>query len=218
MIKAIITQREEKNQHGGSIDSLEREYVDFFGDLGISVFPVSNFSKDMGAIANACKWDLIIFSGGGIISKSAYRYENGGYEQKERDMTEDFLLAYAEKYNIPIVGICRGMQKINAYYGGRTSSFDDVPVPRIIRGEHMVKVLEGGQIIDVNNYHRDGLFLCDLGKGLEVLAVDEENKSIEAFTDGRRILGVQWHPERMERACPANFIFKNWVDSVLLPS
>lgn len=215
MIKAIITQREEKNQYGGLIDSLEHEYVDFFEALGVAVFPVSSFTKDLEAIVRACKWELIVFSGGGVIPRSAYRYENTGFEQKERDRVEDFLLEYAEKYHIPVVGICRGMQKINAYYGGRTSSFDKAAVPRKIREEHPVKMVENGRIIAVNNYHKDGLFSSDLGAGLQALALDEENGTIEAFTDGNRIVGVQWHPERMDKESDANGVFKNWLEKIL---
>lgn len=214
MMKAIITQREEKNQYGGLVDSLEQEYVAFFERMGIIVFPVSNFTNNMKSIVDACRWDLVILSGGGIIPKAAYRYENTGFEQAERDRTEDFLLSYAEKSNIPVVGICRGMQKINAYYGGKTSSFNNLPVPRRIREEHSIKIVESGQVISVNNYHKDGLLAEDLGTGLKAVAVDEENGTIEAFTDGKRVLGVQWHPERMDEGALANAVFTEWFGKV----
>lgn len=49
----------------------------------------------------------------------------------------------------------------------------------------------------VNQYHNDGIMLEDLAPGFTPLAIDQENGVVEAFISGaKKILAIQWHPER----------------------
>lgn len=121
MIKALISQREVVNQYGGLSDSLEKEYVDYFSGIGITVFPVSNFGNVEEMLL--LDWDLIILTGGGILPQQYYNYERLGARQEYRDAVEEELIKTGIEKNIPLLGICRGMQMINAFLGGKTSSF-----------------------------------------------------------------------------------------------
>lgn len=193
MIKALISQRESVNQYGGLSDSLEKEYIDYFTGLGIIVFPVSNFGnvEEMFSL----DWDLVILTGGGILPQEFYNYERSGARQDHRDIIEERLIRYAIEKRIPLIGICRGMQMINAYFGGKTSSFDSCAVERKIKESHPV-IIEG-QEYSVNNYHNDGVKVDDIGEGLQEIALDLENQTIEAYSNEENlILGIQWHPER----------------------
>ena len=174
----IITQREITNQYGGKCDQLEKEYIVFFEKLGVELCPVSNFQTPN--ITNA---DLLILTGGGSIYK----------EQPERDTVEKKLFEQATEKNIPVIGICRGMQYINILLGGKIAENAELIVKRPNRIDHDVKI--GNEIIKVNNFHNDVIFSSDLSEKLTPLAIDKENNIIEAFyTKG--ILCVQWHPER----------------------
>lgn len=193
MIKALISQRELVNQYGGLSDSLEKEYADYFTGLGITAFPVSNFGSVDEILSQ--DWDLIILTGGGILPQQYYNYERAGARQEYRDAVEVKLIKTGIEKNIPLVGICRGMQMINAFLGGKTSSFENCAVERRVKESHPV-VIDSREFL-VNNYHNDGLYVDDLGEGLEAVAIDPDNNTIEAFSDGRGIiLGIQWHPER----------------------
>lgn len=193
MIKALISQRELVNQYGGLSDSLEKEYVDYFSGLGIEAFPVSNFINVDEMLS--LDWDLIILTGGGILPQRYYNYERAGARQEHRDAVEEKLIKAGIEKNIPLLGICRGMQMINAFLGGKTSSFENCAVERKVKESHPV-VIDGQEHL-VNNYHNDGLFVDDLAAGLEVIAIDPHNKTVEAYSDSKRkILGIQWHPER----------------------
>ena len=193
MVKALITQRELVNQYGGLSDSLENEYVDYFSKLGITVFPVSNFGSIDEVLS--LDWDLIILTGGGILPQKYYNYERKGAQQDHRDAVEEKLVKMGIEKNIPILGICRGMQMLNSIFGGRVSSTENCAVERIISKSHPV-IIKGQEYI-VNNYHNDGVMVLDLADGFEVLAIDPDNKTVEAFYDGvNSILGIQWHPER----------------------
>lgn len=195
MIKAIITQREERNRYGGLSDSLEKEYMDYFRRLEIMAIPVSNFVSNVLEFIDAVQPDMLILTGGGILPRVAYNYERVGTCQADRDRIEHVLICAALKMGIPILGICRGMQYLNYYFGGRISSFDYVKVPRVIKGTHPVET--EGNAFWVNHFHNDGIFYSDLAEALIPIAVDRENGIIEAFEcKEKRILGIQWHPER----------------------
>lgn len=193
MVKALITQREEINRYGGFSDSLEKEYVDYFTEIGITVFPISNYCNADDVLS--MKWDLICLTGGGILQKSDYNYLREGIRQNHRDSIEDKLIRHAIENKIPLLGICRGMQKINAFLGGKVSSFETCLVRRAIKEPHPV-LTNTGEVIFVNNYHNDGLLEKDVAEELEILAIDSDNKTIEAF-QGEHVLGIQWHPERL---------------------
>lgn len=192
MVKALITQREVVNQYDGFSDSLEKEYVEYFSGLGIAVFPVSNFCNIDEVLR--MEWDLIILTGGGILPENDYNYPREGTRQNHRDNLETTLIKHAVDNRIPLLGICRGMQKINAFFGEKISSFENCEVLREIKKSHPVKTNQG-ELFSVNNYHNDGLFETDVAKELEILAIDPDNNTVEAF-GGRKILGIQWHPER----------------------
>lgn len=193
MIKAIVSQREVITANGILADSLEKEYIDFLSQIGITVFPVSNFCNIDDILI--FKWDLIVLTGGGILPEADYNYSRDGIRQMYRDNIENRLIQYAVDNQIPLFGICRGMQKINAFLGGKVSSFDRCKVQREIKKSHPMRIINTDDLFYVNNYHNDGLFLDDIAKELTPLSVDPENASVESL-GGKRIFGVQWHPER----------------------
>ena len=174
----IITQRQITNQYSGQCDQLEKESVVFFEKIGIKLCPVSNFQ-----ITNLNNADLLILTGGGSINK----------EQPQRDELEKVLFEEALEKNIPVLGICRGMQYINLLSGGKLTENAELKIKRPNRIDHEIKT--NNEIIKVNNYHNDVIYISDLSDNLNILAVDEENDTVEAFYS-KNILGIQWHPER----------------------
>ena len=197
-MRAIITQRESVNTHGGAADSLEHEYVDFFEAMGFVVFPISGFTTRLSEFFSAVNPDLVVLTGGGIIQSETYRYDVFGWHQDDRDHMEDKLIRAALDKNIPLLGICRGMYKLNAYFGGRISCLDDANAPRTIGHPHPVELMDG-KVFEVNHFHGDALYDADLGNNIAPIAYDSENSSIEAFRHTvNKALGLQWHPERMQ--------------------
>jgi len=120
------------------------------------------------------------------------------------------LLELARQQGKPVLGICRGMQFINVFYGG--TLIQDLPCAAAHKHEkgeperfHPVLYLPGnplydlfGEVSEVNTRHHQGAGL--IGAGLETAALwnDGEDSVAEAvWHDADRMLGVQWHPERM---------------------
>ena len=105
---------------------------------------------------------------------------------KERDQTEGWLLDYAMERELPVLGICRGMQMMGAWAGVTLK-----PVMGHVRVRHQ---LDGEISGEVNSYHKLGLSECPQGFRVLAKSVDGE---IEAI--GHRELpweGWMWHPER----------------------
>jgi putative glutamine amidotransferase len=159
--------------------------------------------------------DGLLLAGGADIDPSAYgqaahHATNGTVP--ERDAFEIALVRAAIEQDLPVLGICRGMQLINVARGGTlvqhlpehvghqehrrsVGSFDDA--------DHEVEVSEGtlamrvvGEIRhDAKSHHHQGI--DRLGGGLRVSATSTLDGLPEAIElpDRRFVLGVQWHPE-----------------------
>jgi putative glutamine amidotransferase len=117
------------------------------------------------------------------------------------------LLEIAVREGIPVLGVCRGMQFINIFFGGKliaaiknidTRGVHDVPC------KHDIRIIDdafsqnlGNNEFQVNSYHSQGVLRDGLGEDLEAFAIYEGLDLIEAFSHLRYpIVGVQWHPER----------------------
>lgn len=191
-MRAAITQREIVDKYGMPADVLEAAYVTYFEHLNITLHPISNFSLD--PTKDIQKTDLLILTGGGSIPTACYADDRIVEEQQNRDRIEKILLEYCLSHSIPVLAICRGMQYINGLFGGKVRSLKNV---RAIRKDHSVRLCRQNRIIQVNNYHNDGIFISDLAKGLSIEAVDEAYGVVEAFSmHQKKLLALQWHPER----------------------
>jgi putative glutamine amidotransferase len=127
----------------------------------------------------------------------------------QRDTAELLLLRAAVAADLPVLGICRGVQLMAVAYGGRLHQhLPDVlgheghrPVDGPKFGHHPVRLLPGsrahailGDEVTVNSYHHQGV--ADAG-GLTPVGWCPGDELIEVLEDPRRtfVLGVQWHPE-----------------------
>ena len=160
--------------------------------------------------------DGLILSGGGDIDPARYGAEPAPQltsVREERDAAELALLDAAMSLQLPVLGICRGMQVINVARGGSLHQhLPDVvghdghaPVPGAF-GAHQVRVAPGSRLsgilgrdaelaISAPTHHHQAV--DRLGQGLTATAWAADG-TIEAFEtdDGDSFLvAVQWHPE-----------------------
>ncbi len=137
-----------------------------------------------------------------------------------RDTLEYALIARALEMEIPILGICRGLQIFNVYHGG--SLYPDLPTvfdtavahrcADVYQCEHNIRVTKGTGLYRttgllsgrVNSNHHQGIHR--LGEGLKATARSDEGliEAIQYEDSGNRpfFMGVQWHPERMDLQSP----------------
>lgn len=103
-----------------------------------------------------------------------------------RDLTEGWLLDHAKMHQLPVLGICRGMQMMAHWAGTRLHS-----VQGHVRTRHC---LSGEITGEANSYH--GFSLASCPEGFEVLAQSEDGE-IEAIRhQSLPWEGWMWHPER----------------------
>ncbi len=164
--------------------------------------------------------DGLILTGGTDIHPSYHGKDSAvaqcGTIDQYRDSLELALVDHSFQRGIPTFGGCRGMQLLNVAKGG--SLIIDIPtevgstIHRQEEGDahHMVychswlaRILEKDSA-EVNSNHHQAI--DNLADGFKVLAYANDS-IIESFywedkSQHPFILGVQWHPERMERDDP----------------
>ncbi len=190
--------------------SLRVGYVPYLQRLGLTPILLPNDVLDVPAYLEALDVQGVVLSGGGDIDPAHYGQANtySDHIAPERDAAEFAALDYAVARDLPVLGICRGAQVLNVYFGGGLvqdianelgSSLDHyrgTPHPLHIVDRHMAEAL-GVDTLEVNTYHHQGITAELLGRGLRAFAVSEVDGLVEGFYHPRHpILGVQWHPEK----------------------
>jgi putative glutamine amidotransferase len=155
--------------------------------------------------------DGLVIAGGADLDPSCYgvsREPATGPARPDRDESEWTLVSLAFKLGIPLLGVCRGMQLLNAVLGGtlhqhlpdQVGNSDHLPAPGNF-GRVAVEVAEGsalagilGERLDVHCHHHQAI--DRLGDGLVPVALARDG-TVEAVELPGEIfcLGVQWHPE-----------------------
>ena len=167
------------------------------------------------------------------VHYGATPHSNLGRLYPERDATDFAILDLVETANLPVLGICFGVQSINVHRGG--SLVQDIPS---LIGDHQTHDEEDGkpparhvvQIpqdsliariarrseVEVNSYHHQSV--QNPGRNLRPVAFAPDGV-IEAVEDatGRFIVGVQWHPERGWKDDPfSQALFRSFIDEARL--
>lgn len=169
----------------------------------------------------------LLLIGGADIDPATYGAEREpGTETtyRERDDFELAMVRHAIDRDLPVLGVCRGLQILNVAFGG--TLVQDLAGPdgsnihrRQLGGfedtENHVALEEGslaaeaaGEGLHVAHCHHHQA-IDRLGEGLVISGRAVEDGLPEAIeaADGRWILGVQWHPEsRDESAILASFV------------
>jgi putative glutamine amidotransferase len=159
--------------------------------------------------------DGLMLAGGADIDPSSYGAQPHPQTLDtvpERDRFEIALVCAAVERDLPVLGICRGMQLINVAYGGtllqhlpeRFGHHEHLRVPGTFDGaDHDVELVEGSLAARAagetrhatKSHHHQGV--DRLGEGLQISgcsAMDGLPEAIE-IPGKRFVLGVQWHPE-----------------------
>ena len=162
--------------------------------------------------------DGLILAGGSDIDPGSYgatpHPETRG-TRPERDRFELALAHAALDRDMPVLGICRGMQLLNVACGGTLIQHlpdvvghgDHRHTPGAF-GDHEVRLQEGtlaaravgGEHSAVKSHHHQGV--DELGEGLVAVGWSDADDTIEAVElPGKTYaLGVLWHPEEDERS------------------
>jgi putative glutamine amidotransferase len=162
--------------------------------------------------------DGLILAGGADIDPSSYGAEPHPETKgtvPERDSFEIALARCAMDRDIPLLGICRGMQLMNVARGGTLEqhlpdshghhdhrralgSFDDADHDVRLADGSLAHRAAGETVHATKSHHHQGI--GEVGEGFEVTGWAVMDDLPEALEDPglRFALGVQWHPEADE--------------------
>ncbi len=165
------------------------------------------FTKDLSKIDDC---DALLLTGGGNIYPAFYGkpdlFDNYDYLT---DISEFYLLKRALFSKKPIVGVCKGMQVINVFFNGTLEDVNSKDIKNHYTFEkdlyHEIITKDNKRLI-VNSMHKQRI--KDLGESL-VGEAPPPDKTIEAIScKTYKILGVQFHPERMNNQACIDFYKK----------
>jgi putative glutamine amidotransferase len=156
-------------------------------------------------------YDRLILPGGGDVDPSFYGQAINGsaYIDIELDRLQFSILDKFVKSGKPVLGICRGQQVINVYFGGSLiqhlataekhvalNTSDNVHDSITNEDSYLTAIY--GTSFSVNSSHHQAV--DRLGQGLSAVQYSPDGV-IEAVVHERKpVIGVQWHPERMTGA------------------
>ena len=196
-----VSQKQEKNAYGENIDTLEQAYIQYVQQFGIYVLIVPNILPHVQLYLDSFSIDGIIITGGNEVDPLSYSgtRAEGIILVPERDRTERALIEYAIKKKLPLLGICRGMQFMNVYFGGKLinikQTLGDIHPPR---KDHSLDIIDFpllGNKAQVNSYHNYGLTKKELSPQLKAFALCGE--LVEGiYHPTLPMVGIIWHPER----------------------
>lgn len=159
-------------------------------------------SQDL-TLADKCS--TLVLAGGGDLSPSLYR-ENNYHCQNidyKRDLDELYLIDKFCQQKKPIVGICRGIQILNVYFGGSLIQHIDghCQIDGIDTTHQIVCRKQGilhnyyGNNAQVNSAHHQAINTC--GKWLIPDSVSSDGIIESVYHFHLPIYGFQFHPERL---------------------
>lgn len=171
------------------VEALER------AGLAVEVFTANNRPAGLDGFAG------LVLGGGGDVDPAYYGEAPAGTRNPnpKRDEMERELFLLARERDLPVLGICRGLQLMNVACGG-TLHQDIGTAHSEVR--HAVSVPPGSKLAGiVGSEHfeivsRHHQAIKDPAPGLRVTASAPDG-TVEAIEDPARrfVIGVQWHPE-----------------------
>lgn len=182
MKNIAITQRLTSEYNGQELrESLDIGWYDFIKSCGFSLLPIS-VKQNIGQFLQKMQISGIVFSGGNDLSAV-----NPEEVNKIRDAFEKELLKEAIKQNIPVIGVCHGMQLINDFFGGSLRQVTGhVATTHQISGDKSTRI--------VNSFHNYAL--NDICEDFAIDFVADDNIAEAFHHKNKNVYAIMWHPER----------------------
>ncbi len=179
----LVTQRVVIDEHYNERrDSLDQQWIVLLLEAGFIPQLVPNNISWLQQYLSIQAFDGILLTGGNSLVKY-------GGNANERDDVEFNLVQYAIDHKLPLLGVCRGMQVLQDYFGSTLQ-----------RVEHHVtkrqKILIEGKESWVNSFHEWGALDAPSCFDTWAIASDRVIKAMKHKS--HTLYGIMWHPERIQ--------------------
>lgn len=179
MKSVLFTQRVDIVQsYGERRDCADQRISEFIFACGYIPVPMPNNASIVRSIFEVVRPSGVIFTGGNSLVKY-------GGNAPERDEAERELMNISLEHDIPVYGLCRGMQFILDYFG---QDLEDVNGHVAVRH----KLMSGRE---VNSYHNQACVSLESGV-FDVLELSRDGVIEAVRHRSKKVLGTMWHPER----------------------
>lgn len=189
------------------------EAIRHFGGMPL-VIPAEAGEEEQAFLLAQC--DGLVLTGGDDIDPTLYGetiLNDTVNTAPVRDAGEPRLIRLAQELDLPILGICRGIQILNVCFGG--SLYQDIPAQLSTPIKHSMEkpyhrtchdclvtpgsplaVWTGRETIGINSHHHQSV--KDVAPGFQVMGRCADGV-VEAIykPDAKFLCAVQWHPEKI---------------------
>jgi len=185
MILCVVSQRVDWiSSRAEARDALDQRLVQWLWQVGVTPLQVPNALQSQGALVSWISTiapKAVVLSGGNNIGDCS-----------ERDATETVLLNFAAQNNLPVLGICRGMQMMAVAAGASLERVEGHAGSRhTLRCDRLYK---DSLPLEVNSFHEWRLKTCPVDFEMMAKSLDGTIEAIRHKT--RSWEGWMWHPER----------------------
>lgn len=153
-------------------------------------------------------FDGLLMPGGYDINPALFGQENAGSNgiDDDLDQRQMAILDVFVKAKKPILGICRGLQVLNVYFGGtliqhlenhqihRCPGTDLIHTTKVTEDCFLNRIYESNEFVTNSCHHQA---IDRLGKGLKPVQYAEGPVIEAVIHETLPIIALQWHPERM---------------------
>lgn len=182
-----VTQRVDKIETYKEIrDSLDERWTEFLLKCNLIPIIIPNNLEAASKILENVSIAGILLTGG----NSEVKY---GGDAPQRDAVDEFLIEYATKKDVPLLGVCRGMQSILSYFGEHLYETKN----HVAVNHKIFSILNQENNRIVNSYHTlsskyDKLYSSDWTD----ICISEDGVLESIAHKNHKIYGIMWHPER----------------------
>jgi len=200
-----------------------QRYVDALERAGAVALPIDERMPADERAAALGAMDGLLISGGADLAPALYGEPVAGSRSPDpgRDAVDAEAFRAATAARVPILGVCRGLQAINVFAGGRLvqhlDGHESAPYPGrsvtrhgldLVAGTRLATILGEASDLQVNSYHHQAVAPVGLAPGLRASATaahpgaGELVEGLESTDPDRWLVAVQCHPERTESSPP----------------
>ena len=196
------------DEHNESRDAISHDWIRLLSSYNVQPLLICNTGIDLPELLGEIKVSAFLLSNGNNIGESA-----------ERDETERKIIEYAIEHKVPLLGVCRGMQMINVYFGGNVCDLKD---NAHVATNHQIEIIEhriylGATGASVNSFHKQAVTMSTISPSLKPFALADDEIVEGLYHPSLPIIGIQWHPERDNPSKGIdNILIKSWLNQTEL--